>query len=216
MRGKVAQAMGNTFDAGITPAYAGKSLDQIANDIAVLGSPPRMRGKEIIDERGLWSAGITPAYAGKRANTTVHHQNRWDHPRVCGEKSILSQFPFNILGSPPRMRGKDHGGGAVGGRGGITPAYAGKSPPADTSSRSPWDHPRVCGEKCLSLLSGVSGGGSPPRMRGKVPSASPGAMSIGITPAYAGKSPEWDAAIETVGDHPRVCGEKWGAPFATP
>ena len=47
MRGKVAQAMGNTFDAGITPAYAGKSLDQIANDIAVLGSPPRMRGKEV-------------------------------------------------------------------------------------------------------------------------------------------------------------------------
>ena len=53
--------------------------------------------------------------------------------------------------------------------------------------------------------------GSPPRMRGKEDKKEPLCGSFGITPAYAGKS---DAACihgAVVGDHPRVCGEKWPA-----
>ena len=30
-----------------------------------------------------------------------------DHPRVCGEKSIMIKFNNVEKGSPPRMRGKD-------------------------------------------------------------------------------------------------------------
>ena len=54
--------------------------------------------------------------------------------------------------------------------------------------------------------------GSPPRMRGKgivhvlVPEP------LGITPAYAGKSDNFVAALSDFGDHPRVCGEKPDAP----
>ena len=48
-------------------------------------------------------------------------------------------------------------------------------------------------------------------MRGKVIHALCYCAQCGITPAYAGKrqSPLWVTMVS--GDHPRVCGEKWGA-----
>ena len=53
---------------------------------------------------------------------------------------------------------------------GITPAYAGKSRRGLSVSRGQWDHPRLCGEKLLSLVCHAIISGSPPPMRGKVPS----------------------------------------------
>lgn len=47
-------------------------------------------------------------------------------------------------------------------------------------------------------------------MRGKGPAMSPGHITCGITPAYAGKSPEEPREERTAQDHPRVCGEKLG------
>ena len=44
------------------------------------------------------------------------------------------------------------------------------------------------------------------RGKGRVPAAI--TVRLGITPACAGKSFEKRAAMPTVGDHPRVCGEK--------
>ena len=69
----------------------------------------------------------------------------------------------------------------------ITPAYAGKSR-RQTKGVRPWrDHPRVCGEKLLSLISVFQIGGSPPRVRGKVSAGKILLHDGGITPAYAGK-----------------------------
>ena len=45
-------------------------------------------------------------------------------------------------------------------------------------------------------------------MRGKGPGTLPGMVVIGITPAYAGKSPASGPVWRKRGDHPRVCGEK--------
>ena len=39
-------------------------------------------------------------------------------------------------------------------------------------------------------------------------------FSLGITPAYAGKSTSCRAALRRCKDHPRVCGEKSGVTFA--
>ena len=49
-----------------------------------------------------------------------------DHPRVCGEKIAREWLAKIKVGSPPRMRGKGYAGDEGDGRGGITPAYAGK------------------------------------------------------------------------------------------
>ena len=72
------------------------------------------------------------------------------------------------LRSPPRVRGKVWLHQKPGRVPGITPAYAGKSPPAKRKNPAIWDHPRVCGEKRLMLLVFRAVTGSPPRMRGKV------------------------------------------------
>ena len=49
------------------------------------------------------------------------------------------------------------------------------------------DHPRVCGEKLDVVPLACRGGGSPPRVRGKVKAVIVVGTAEGITPACAGK-----------------------------
>ena len=90
----------------------------------------------------------------------------------------------------------------------VSPAYAGKSRECARGLTRARNHPRVCGEKCTAALHGQLQPGSPPRMRGKVPSIRKDLERVGITPAYAGKSGSWSSWSTLLWDHPRVCGEK--------
>ena len=128
-----------------------------------------MRGKGKNDLQGGMLTGITPAYAGKRTSPPYAAPGDQDHPRVCGEKFQVFDLNQCHWGSPPRMRGKDESCIGFLGLLGITPAYAGKSCSTSFFLFSPWDHPRVCGEKIKSDDNGVTQTGSPPRMRGKAP-----------------------------------------------
>ena len=117
------------------------------------------------------------------------------------------------LRSPPRMRGKAKNRCRSCPLTRITPACAGKR-----SSHAPRacmyrDHPRVCGEKPVTLTSNGHIQGSPPRMRGKVAGVCACNVVQGITPAYAGKSKVFKNLIPTYEDHPRVCGEKCAFSF---
>ena len=58
-----------------------------------------------------------------------------------------------MAGSPPPMRGKAKLQIIDKNSNGITPAYAGKSVYMDDSTLLHQDHPRLCGEKSLSLNS---------------------------------------------------------------
>ena len=187
MRGKGRKAAPSYLDLRITPAYAGKRVlwcvcPSVAGDHPRVcgekvragalvchkpGSPPRMRGKAngYCKTRGF--SGITPAYAGKRAFFFLHNLPFWDHPRVCGEKFKNLHHDVNSLGSPPRMRGKVDFYYFYTPNRRITPAYAGKSRRSSRLPRCLRDHPRVCGEKTVRLLSPCAALGSPPRMRGK-------------------------------------------------
>ena len=90
----------------------------------------------------------------------------------------------------------------------VSPAYAGKRGCRTLEWPDCRDHPRVCGEKGCCKFSSRNHSGSPPRMRGKGPAMSPGHITCGITPAYAGKSAGRRGVVHALGDHPRVCGEK--------
>lgn len=48
-----------------------------------------MRGKGLLQIFISEPLGITPAYAGKSHFATNFHLNKRDHPRMCGEKSVL-------------------------------------------------------------------------------------------------------------------------------
>ena len=71
----------------------------------------------------------------------------------------------------------------------ITPAYAGKSYCVIISYFGYRDHPRLCGEKISGFAVILIVLGSPPPMRGKGRGKTCQLWRLGITPAYAGKSP---------------------------
>ena len=110
------------------------------------------------------------------------------------------------------MRGKVPCSGIALHPAGITPAYAGKSAFSSAFCPASEDHPRLCGEKYPTIPCKSPVIGSPPPMRGKADHLTLQPHDVGITPAYAGKSRvlfEWTFPMR---DHPRLCGEKHGAP----
>ena len=105
-----------------------------------------------------------------------------------GEKWVRADIEEGAEGSPPRARGKERYITKDIRLYRITPACAGKRAINKPFFDKYGDHPRVRGEKLLYLFSFSLYIGSPPRARGKVISYSAGLISIGITPACAGKS----------------------------
>ena len=88
------------------PRVCGEKCKYLSASSAVLGSPPRVRGKGKSILQDLQRMGITPACAGKSARLL------WEH--------------FENMGSPPRVRGKDDRQQRRQIQRGITPACAGK------------------------------------------------------------------------------------------
>ena len=106
VRGKAAGASVGRLVVGITPACAGKSMrcrmlhkthwdhprvcgEKLSFGTVAqipLGSPPRVRGKEVQIEQTGVRAGITPACAGKSCQAGQESRGAQDHPLVCGEK----------------------------------------------------------------------------------------------------------------------------------
>ena len=209
MRGKVIGLCLTAVLLRITPAYAGKSFSSDGTSVNIedhprlcgekcqestprsttAGSPPPMRGKELIDSRPCPVYRITPAYAGKSGVLVILCYFLWDPPRLCGEKHQLGENSHQNRGSPPPMRGKvlRENGSVYEIR--ITPAYAGKS--------------KLGSNGCSFPV------GSPPPMRGKASSPLTFFALPRITPAYAGKRSMNLFPAAKSWDHPRLCGEKW-------
>ena len=228
LRGKAPSRPDKIKGPGITPAYAGKSTENLdllhaRQDHPRVcgekgqsgqchspqgGSPPHLRGKGWTLQAATRGGRITPAHAGKSAMGVLSWPSPRDHPRVCGEKNTHIHQPSPGQGSPPRMRGKGTANIWTFTLERITPAYAGKRCRLSGVVWSSWDHPRVCGEKFVSSHGSASQLGSPPRMRGKAVRPDRKGHGQGITPAYAGKSLSPGRSTAAKRDHPRVCGEK--------
>ena len=106
-----------------------------------------MRGKVKFKTDLFSFSRITPAYAGKSGGSGGACSSCWDHPRLCGEKTVEFRGCDNLVGSPPPMRGKERRSPHLPRLLRITPAYAGKS---QNHKQVQWfgkDHPRLCGEK---------------------------------------------------------------------
>ena len=174
---------------------------------AVLGSPPRGRGKGSPLDRKRETPWITPAWAGKSWRSRCREPPRqdhprmggekspslvligrnWDHPRAGGEKASTTTLITGQQPSPPRGRGKGGYGWLMLTLTGITPAWAGKRQLWRLSMSRHWDHPRVGGEKKKHTKAADVCPGSPPRGRGKVSLFAYINVCEGITPAWAGK-----------------------------
>ena len=108
------------------PRVCGEKRPDWKNEVELVGSPPRVRGKVDAATLTLKARGITPACAGKRLLPCCFWRLHRDHPRVCGEKLMQMQLPGLQPGSPPRVRGKGRYHRAQYSLPGITPACAGK------------------------------------------------------------------------------------------
>ena len=187
MRGKLPQRAGHVLNAGLIPAYAGKTPVSRAADVtswahprvcgenaicdidpvAQEGSSPRMRGKRSLFLWFMLGLGLIPAYAGKTVSRERRARNVWAHPRVCGENERSSSGQARPPGSSPRMRGKLRLPQLTASSSGLIPAYAGKTIGQMPRSCQCWAHPRVCGENTLFAKINAQNCGSSPRMRGK-------------------------------------------------
>ena len=105
VRGKLYKILAAATVRGITPAGAGKTLQRLVRRVAERdhprrcgenllglqqirrhqGSPPQVRGKRHCNIGYDILPRITPAHAGKTVATATAHDNKWDHPRACGE-----------------------------------------------------------------------------------------------------------------------------------
>ena len=126
VRGKPSTAQSAPIASRITPARAGKTYNRRLVCLplkdhpracgenrprryplpAPLGSPPRVRGKQLLILGIVAHAGITPARAGKTWTATWAKSMSGDHPRACGENLWVKADYFMWKGSPPRVRGK--------------------------------------------------------------------------------------------------------------
>ena len=155
----------------------------------------------------LW---IIPACAGNTWRRARQCETYRDHPRVCGEHRHGSRGHAFHMGSSPRVRGTPGTRHPLWHHPGIIPACAGNTFRSSRVAEWRGDHPRVCGEHggCDWRTSGRTG--SSPRVRGtQIPTVGL-RIAHGIIPACAGNTMRGGVKLDTVRDHPRVCGEHTG------
>ena len=173
----------------------------------VAGSSPRGRGKPEEPHRTVGDGGLIPAWAGKTWGGVAPATRRAAHPRVGGENGECARQGPASRGSSPRGRGKHHGPPEIKRRSGLIPAWAGKTESRPRESCSPAAHPRVGGENLTDdgRVRGLTG--SSPRGRGKRERGRSVIRSVGLIPAWAGKTLMVSAAGSVMPAHPRVGGE---------
>ena len=131
----------------------------------------------------------------------------WAHPRSRGENAPRHVTRLPGLGSSPLTRGKQARNEQTTPRHRLIPAHAGKTTRSGQRRTRCRAHPRSRGENAPSERHGVQPVGSSPLTRGKRSDQSPGAMSLRLIPAHAGKT--WCGRVEPVrvAAHPRSRGE---------
>ena len=73
----------------------GEKLNKRRDNLKVVGSPPRVRGKATFEIPVTKSDRITPACAGKSKSNAFLASTAQDHPRVCGEKRFWVEYNKN-------------------------------------------------------------------------------------------------------------------------
>ena len=132
--GIIPACAGNTTSAthqapsgGDHPRVCGEHRTGVGSPSRTWGSSPRVRGTQFGGCHGELALGIIPACAGNTSIIVPRHTTTGDHPRVCGEHSVLSFIVWFLVGSSPRVRGTRHAQRADGHGVGIIPACAGNT-----------------------------------------------------------------------------------------
>ena len=111
-----------------------------------VGSSPHVRGTLLPKWAQRNGDGIFPACAGNTLVELFDPRLRRDHPRMCGEHTLIFQALLKLRGSSPHVRGTQSASTKSYYRRGIIPACAGNTWTIWKNSSRTRDHPRMCGE----------------------------------------------------------------------
>ena len=175
-----------------------------------MGSSPRVRGKHDLITTQKLLGHLIPARAGKTRSGPPPGSGRTAHPRVCGENVGDRARLCGVLGSSPRVRGKQGHSGNERSDPGLIPACAGKTPRAPCPGYPDRAHPRACGENVVCSAMSFGFPGSSPRVRGKPHRQRQPPDEAGLIPARAGKTGGSVCRSASQAAHPRACGENGG------
>ena len=208
VRGAHVSELADELPVGIIPACAGSTPRRLSRNPARRdhprmcgehvsgsrgrsprsGSSPHVRGAPWPSRRGLALGGIIPACAGSTHFRLPADCLAWDHPRMCGEHRTLTDEASEPWGSSPHVRGAQAGLRHAAEAQGIIPACAGSTCCPSFLLQLRWDHPRMCGEHPIPVLSQWMAMGSSPHVRGAQCRQTICQSISGIIPACAGST----------------------------
>ena len=192
--------------AGVYPRACGGTFGLAAQQRAVLGLSPRLRGNVPASVERPCPSGSIPALARERMRRQHSAVVSAVYPRACGGTGISCEYYHAGRGLSPRLRGNGSRCSGISCWPGSIPALARERNPRQTACSMSRVYPRACGG--TNVPSGFCSGvlGLSPRLRGNgrcVPCRRWPARSI---PALAGERrrrlrtplPKWV--------YPRACG----------
>ena len=179
------------------------------------GSSPRVRGTQSPAARRGFLTRVIPACARNAPPAARLCSHTAGHPRVCGERMLAHQPSPLTTGSSPRVRGTRgvENRTEFGGR--VIPACAGNACCPRPSGERESGHPRLCGESLPVKSAAAPFFGSSPRVRGTLRRQAFHKLTGRVIPACAGNANRWWPRPRSPAGHPRVCGERTSAPFAS-
>ena len=189
------------------PRVCGEHPSCSARRSSTNDSPPRVRGAPSIARSARPVCRLTPACAGSTCGPCRPLAAPTTHPRVCGEHEVSALFGFELVDSPPRVRGARRSRRRGRRTGRLTPACAGSTSTRPGCGTSTTTHPRVCGEHDSQVPASFARDDSPPRVRGARAITQQNVRIARLTPACAGSTARCAVVAQAVTTHPRVCGE---------
>ena len=207
-RGKRPHARRDRPNAGLIPAHAGKTLEDISgecrveahprsrgeNRVADLhtrlaeGSSPLTRGKPGIQPGDSGPGRLIPAHAGKTTGPVPAQPVFRAHPRSRGENEQAIRAGDIVCGSSPLTRGKPPPPASPAATPGLIPAHAGKTSVGGLDATRCRAHPRSRGENASFRRETAFVSGSSPLTRGKLPGKQGLHLRPRLIPAHAGKT----------------------------
>ena len=152
------------------------------------------------------AARSIPARAGEPRIEAPRLQSGKVYPRTCGGTLFCSSVRPSFKGLSPHVRG-NHGrlvfrlspDGSI-------PARAGEPQCRPVADTLPEVYPRTCGGTRQGCLTGKSGGGLSPHVRGNPRRTPVDLRGVGSIPARAGEPPPPRVSRLVVWVYPRTCG----------
>ena len=192
------------------PRLRGADLKCLSLKRADEGSSPLTRGGLFCLLDLLCLVGLIPAYAGRTSVPLRFPHRSWAHPRLRGADFSGHFFSLMMLGSSPLTRG---GLVLLDGRSrqsGLIPAYAGRTHHATVIPTAATAHPRLRGADDSLLVDVAQFEGSSPLTRRGLPSRLRSSSSLGLIPAYAGRTLAGCLVCAVSQAHPRLRGADYG------